>query len=189
MTRRVWLVRHGEPAVDGSLDPGLTALGHEQAAGLPGRLAPVLPVGPAGPAALRTSPLRRARETAAPLEAAWGTSAVVDPAFRELPSPHTDVAGRQAWLRIAMRATFAELDELQRTWRDGIVAALRTLPADTVVTTHAVVINAVTGWCTGDDAVLGWVPVHCSITEVAVDPTGGLRLVARGEGRAAGPVV
>ncbi len=196
MSRRVWLVRHGEPAVDGSLDPGLTPLGHEQANGLPGRLAAVRSLRPAGAdgagpgtVALRTSPLRRARETAAPLEAAWGTVATVDAAFRELPSTHTDVAGRQAWLRVAMQATFAELDDLQRRWRDAIIAAVRALPADTVVTTHAVVINAVTGWCTGDDAVLGWVPAHCSITEVAVDPTGGLQLVVRGEGRATGPVV
>jgi broad specificity phosphatase PhoE len=195
VTRRVWLVRHGEPAVDGTLDPGLTPLGHEQAAELPGRIrAALLPevpgaTGEAGPVALRTSPLRRARETAAPLEVAWGAAAVVDPAFRELPSTHTDVAGRQAWLRVAMRSTFAELDELQRTWRDAIIAAVRSLPGDTVVTTHAVVINAVTGWCTADDAVLGWVPAHCSITEVAVASDGALRLVARGEGRAAGPVV
>ena len=196
MSRRVWLVRHGEPAVDGSLDPGLTPLGHEQANGLPGRLAAVWPPGAGGGAgadpgtlALRTSPLRRARETAAPLEAAWGTVATVDAAFRELPSTHTDVAGRQAWLRIAMQATFAELDDLQRSWRDAIIAAVRALPTDTIVTTHAVVINAVTGWCAGDDAVLGWVPAHCSITEVAVDPAGGLRLVARGEGRTTGPVV
>lgn len=180
MSHLVRLVRHGEPAVDGTLDPGLTALGHEQAAALVARV---------GQAALRTSPLRRARETAAPLEAAWGTEATVDPAFRELPSPHTDTAGRQAWLRTAMGVTFAELDPLQRDWRDGIIAAVRSLPADTVVTTHAVVINAVTGWCSDDDSVLAWVPAHCSVTTVRVEAGGRLTLVARGEGRATGPVV
>jgi broad specificity phosphatase PhoE len=180
MSHRVWLVRHGEPEVTGTLDPGLTARGHAQAATLPRRVAP---------AALCTSPLRRARETAASLEAAWGIAATVDGAFRELPSGHADVAGRQAWLRFAMGATFAELDDLQRSWRDAIIAAVRRLDVDTVVTTHAVVINAVTGWCAGEDAVLAWVPAHCSVTEVAVDDDGTITVVARGEERAAGLVV
>lgn len=178
-SHRVWLVRHGEPAEDVGLDPGLTARGHQQAASLVGRVAP---------AALRTSPLRRARETAAPLEAAWGVVAAVDGAFRELPSGHTDVASRRAWLRVAMGATFAELDEEQRTWRDGILAAVRGLGADTVVTTHAVVINAVTGHCEGTAAVLAWVPSHTSVTEVTVEDDGRIVLVRRGEGRSAGTV-
>lgn len=179
---RVWLVRHGEPSDDVGLDPGLTPRGHEQAATLPARLAHL------GARALRTSPLRRARETAAPLEAAWATTAVVDPAFRELPSGHADVASRRAWLRTAMAVTFAELDAEQRDWRDGILAAVRALATDTVVTTHAVVINAVTGHCDGVDDVLSWVPAHTSITEIGVTAGGGLVLVARGEGRSTAAV-
>jgi len=180
---RVWLVRHGEPAESVGIDPGLTALGHEQAAALVERLTGI------GPVALCTSPLRRARETAAPLEAAWQRVAVVDHAFRELPSGHTDAAARRAWLRDALAGSFADLGPDQRAWRDAIIDAVRSLDADTVVTTHAVVINAVTGHCAGDDAVLGWVPAHTSITEVECGADGELRLVARGEGRAAGPVV
>ena len=85
MSHRVWLVRHGEPAEAVGIDPGLTALGHMQASMLEGRLDRV---------ALRTSPLRRARETAASLEVAWGTIALVDARFRELPSSHTDAAAQ-----------------------------------------------------------------------------------------------
>lgn len=181
--RRVWLVRHGEPADSVGIDPGLTVLGHEQAATLAVRLAPV------GPVALRTSPLRRARETAAPLEAAWQRVAAIDETFRELPSGHTDAAARRAWLRDALAGSFADLGPEQRAWRDSIVDAVRGIDADTVVTTHAVVINAVTGLCTADDSVLGWVPAHTSVTEVHVTAHGELRLVRRGEGRAAGPVV
>lgn len=180
MTRRVWLVRHGEPAESVGIDPGLTPRGVEQAAELVGLLEP---------AALRTSPLRRARETAAPLEAAWGTVAAVDPVFRELPSGHTDAAARRVWLRAALAGSFAELGAEQRAWRDAIVDAVRDLADDTVVTTHAVVINAVTGHCTGDDAVLGWVPAHASVTEVHVGPDHRLVLARRGAGRAGGAVV
>jgi broad specificity phosphatase PhoE len=178
--RRVWLVRHGEPAESVGIDPGLTPRGIEQAAALVGVLEPV---------ALRTSPLRRARETAAPLEAAWGAVAVPDPAFRELPSGHADAAARREWLRAALAGTFAELGAEQRAWRDAIVDAVRELADDTVITTHAVVINAVTGHCTGDDSVLAWVPAHTSVTEIHVGGDGQLTLARRGAGRAGGAVV
>ena len=177
---RVWLVRHGEPSEAVGIDPGLTERGNAQAAALAAQL---------HPASLVTSPLRRARETAAPLEAAWQVSAHVDPTFRELPSDHGDAAQRREWLRVALAATFAELDDEQRAWRDAIVSAVRSCRVDTVIATHAVVINAVTGHCEADDAVLSWVPAHASITEIRVDPDGTLTLVARGEGRLGGVVV
>lgn len=180
MSHRVWLVRHGEPAEAVGIDPGLTALGHMQASMLEGRLDRV---------ALRTSPLRRARETAAPLEVAWGTIAVVDTRFRELPSSRTGAAARRAWLRVALAGTFADLGDEQRVWRDAIVAAVRTFAADTVVTTHAVVINVLTGHCDGIDSVLAWVPAHGSVTVIQVAETGALTLVERGDGRLGGIVV
>jgi broad specificity phosphatase PhoE len=185
VSHRVWLVRHGEPSVAVGVDPGLTDAGRLQAGRLPERLAAI-----AGePIALRTSPLRRARETVAPLEAAWARVAIVDPAFRELPSGHTDAEGRRAWLQVALAGTFADLGDEPRRWRDDIVAAVRDLRADTVVTTHAVVVNAVTGWCDHDDAVLSWIPAHTSITEVHVADDGTLTVTARGEGRPNGSVV
>lgn len=176
---RVWLVRHGEPAETIGVDPGLTERGHTQAASLVERLRP---------ATLLTSPLRRARETAAPLEVAWAVTAQVERVYRELPSGHDDAAGRRSWLRVALAGTFAELGEEQRSWRDAIVAAVRSCRVDTVITTHAVVINAVTGFCDGDDAVLGWVPAHASVTEVRVEVDGRLTLTERGEGRPGGLV-
>jgi len=175
----VRLVRHGEPAEAIGVDPGLSARGHDQAA-LLARLSPAL---------LVSSPLRRARETAAPIEAAWSVAARVDSTYRELPSGHVDSGDRRAWLRVALAGTFAELGDEQRAWRDAIVAAVRSCREDTVITTHAVVINAVTGFSQGDDAVLAWLPAHASVTEMRVDVDGTLTLVARGERSPGGLVV
>jgi broad specificity phosphatase PhoE len=169
---RIWLVRHGEPSAAIGRDPGLTARGHEQAAALVEVLAP---------AALLTSPLRRARETAAPLARAWRRAAVVADAVRELPSPAAQLPDeRGPWLRRVLGLTFAELGDEQRAWRDGILHHLRSCPEDTVITTHAVVINAVVGAARGDERVLHMRPAHTSITVVDIDPSGVLTVVERG---------
>jgi broad specificity phosphatase PhoE len=180
MSHRVWLVRHGEPAETVGVDPALTDLGRAQASALVSRLSPC---------ALRTSPLRRARETAEPLAVAWAITPVVDATFRELPSDDIAATARREWLRVALAGDFAALGPEQRAWRDAVVAAVRATQTATVITTHAVVINAVTGHCEGDDAVLAWVPAHASITEIAVDDVGALTLVGRGDGRPGGLVV
>jgi broad specificity phosphatase PhoE len=171
VSARVRLVRHGEPLATIGSDPGLSALGLEQAAAL---------VGAMERGRLFTSPLRRARETAAPLAAAWAVDAIVDEAVRELPSPGLEPTERRDWLRRALHGTFADLDEPQRAWRDGILTWLRSVEGDVVVTTHAVVINAVVGAATGDDHVLHFTPAHTSITVVEVGDDGSLTLVERG---------
>jgi broad specificity phosphatase PhoE len=167
----VRLVRHGEPAESVGEDPDLTQIGFVQAA----ELVPVL-----RPCTLVTSPMRRARSTARALEQAWGADALVVHAVREMPSPTTTAVDRAAWLRDALRSTFAELGPEHRAWRDGIVDFVRTRTADTVVVTHAVVINALVGSCTGDDRVWHMRPAHASITTVEVDRAGNVRLVERG---------
>jgi broad specificity phosphatase PhoE len=167
---RVWLVRHGEPIEAVGVDPGLTAAGHEQAARLVASLAP---------AAIVTSPLRRARETAAPLERAWLVTARVDEAVSELPSP-SGVTDRAAWLGSALRASYPALGDEHRRWRDGLLGAVGSFEVDTVVTTHAVAVNAVVGSIVGDDRVLHFRPAHASITIVDVDRAGNLALVERG---------
>ncbi len=62
---RITMVRHGQAAAGFSddLDPGLSALGREQADAAAAALAPI------GPQPIIASPLRRCRETAAPLAA------------------------------------------------------------------------------------------------------------------------
>ncbi|MFT4294259.1 MAG: histidine phosphatase family protein [Micropruina sp.] len=82
-TFRVLLVRHGQTPTTGQILPGrapglhLSDRGREQADAVARRLAG------AGLTALYTSPLERARETAAPTEHATGLTAVIEPALLE----------------------------------------------------------------------------------------------------------
>ena len=109
MTRLI-LIRHCEPAEDargrvyGTLDVGLSARGRAQAAELVDRLDGV------AVDAIRTSPRRRARETAEPLAAARGLRPSEDDDLREL--DFGDFEGR----------TFDEIaeaePELYRIWME-----------------------------------------------------------------------
>lgn len=80
----ILLVRHGQTGTTGKVMPGrapglhLSETGRAQAEGAAGLIADGPPV-----AALYTSPLERARETAAPIAAAIGSKAVVDKGLLE----------------------------------------------------------------------------------------------------------
>ena len=88
----IYFVRHGKAAAGFSEDPdpGLNDLGRAQAA----RIAPRLI---AAGAELFSSPLRRARETAMPVEAGLGRAARIEPAVSEIVAPVADLTARGAW--------------------------------------------------------------------------------------------
>lgn len=180
---RLYLVRHARPA--GTFaevrDPGLDATGLAQAAALAERL------GPRGPLPILTSPLRRTRETAAPLERRWRRAARVEPAVAEIPSCESDLARRGAWLRGVMAGRWPELPPELQTWRGGVLAGLVAIEETSVVVTHYVAINVAVGHATRDDRVLCFAPDHCSVTIVEIDG-GAMRLVERGA-EAATPVL
>jgi len=145
---RVTLVRHGRASGgwDTDVDPGLDDVGFAQAEALAAVLAP------AGPQALVVSPMRRCRETAAPLAAVWGVAPIVEPAVSEIPSPDgMSMADRVTWLRVAMEGKWSQLGEPYTTFRSGVVARLLACPTDTVVISHFVAINAAIGAAVGDD--------------------------------------
>jgi broad specificity phosphatase PhoE len=162
---RVRLVRHGHAAAgfSAAADPGLDDLGRAQAKAMAAHLAPL------GPLPLVSSPLQRTRETAAALEAAWGSPARIDARVAEIPSPTEDLAERGAWLSQAMAGTWADLGADLEGWRDRLVAAVVELEVDTVVVTHFVAINAVVGWASGDDRVMAVRLDNCSITTLDTD--------------------
>jgi broad specificity phosphatase PhoE len=160
---KIYLVRHAEAATDwGSHDPdpGLSEKGRAQADAMADRLAPL------GPLPLRTSPLRRARETAAALEKRWSTMALVDPGVGEVPSPAPDESAgdRRDWLRTAMASTWADLGPRWQSWRTMVVELLLGIGEDTVVVSHFVLINAALGRASGRDEVLVTPVGNASVT-------------------------
>lgn len=168
---RLYLVRHGEAAAGwgDDPDPGLSDVGRQQADAMATRLAPL------GPLPILVSPLRRTRETAAALERAWDTAALVDPAVGEIPSPTDDLSERMAWLASLLPLPMQSWPADLQAWRRSISDALRDVREDTVVVTHFVAIRSVIE----DDA---FQPDYCSVT--VVDNAGGeLRPVELGAQR------
>lgn len=180
---RLYLVRHGRPAATftEAADAGLDPTGLVQAEAMADRLAPL------GPLAVVTSPMRRTRETAAPLERRWGRAARVEAAVSELPSPGLPVMERAPWLRAVLARSWAELDPTLAHWRARVLATLTTLAEPTVVVTHFVAINVAVGAALDDDRVTTFSPDHCSVTVLEVED-GRLRLVERGAQAATVPI-
>lgn len=173
---RLYLVRHGRAAAGfgESMDPGLDEHGHKQAEAAAARLAPL------GPLPILTSPLRRTRETAAPLAARWQAEPAVEHAVAEIPSPGgMTLEGRVAWLRALMGGSWRDVSHELAQWRESVVAALAALPGDTVVFSHYVAINVAVGAALGDDRVVVFSPDNCAVT-VFESADGKLTLVEKG---------
>ena len=175
MTRLV-LVRHGRASGgwDDDLDPGLDEVGRSQAEAMADVVAP------RGPLPILVSPLRRCRETAAPLERRWGGTAIVDPAVGEVPSPPgVPMRERTTWLRSAMVGTWADIGDSYVGWRDSVVARLRGIDTDTVVVSHFIAINAAIGAAIGSDQIVIAALDNCSQTVVDI-VDGQLVLIEQG---------
>lgn len=161
---KLYLVRHGQAAGgwDEHLDPGLDETGREQAQMTAAALAGL------GPLPIIVSPMRRARETAAPLETIWSIEAGVEPAVSEIPTPADDLAGRTAWLERAMLGPWSDLAPELIVWRDRLLLTLSSIKEDTVVVTHFIAINAAVGAANGDDRLVCFQPDNCSVTLIQV---------------------
>lgn len=168
--RFVVLVRHGEAAAgwDGDADPGLSDRGRAQAARAAGDLAGLVGT------PVVTSPLRRTRETAAPIAAALGVDVRVEPAVGEVvaPPPFASLDQRGPWLRELMRGAWTGADPSLAAWRRDVVSALEALRHDSVVVTHFVAINAAVGAALGDDRVVCFRPANCSQTVLRIGDDG-----------------
>jgi broad specificity phosphatase PhoE len=171
----ITLVRHGRAAAGfgDEHDPGLHPEGVAQAAALADDLET------SGPQPIVVSPLRRTRETAAPLAERWGVTPFVEARVAEIPSPTNDLAERAAWLGRALRGTWTGIGPGYLAWRDAVVDALRGFADDTVVVTHFIAINAIVGASLDDDRIVVFNPGYCSRT--LVEFSGGrLEVVERG---------
>jgi broad specificity phosphatase PhoE len=163
---RVLLVRHARPAgaFDAALDPGLDDTGRRQADALADEL------GARSPLVVMTSPLRRARETAAPLADRWGAVPSVVPAFGEIPTPTKEPSARGVWIRTVLGAGWSDLEPEPVRWRAELLDTLRDVRADAVIFTHFVAINTAVGAAAGSDRVISFSPGHASVTEIDVAP-------------------
>jgi broad specificity phosphatase PhoE len=180
---KLYLIRHARPAAGWGedADPGLDATGQQQAEAAALSLAQRLDRMP-----IYTSPLRRCRETAHPLERLWRLPAQVFEPVAELPSPRLDLEARQEWLQRAMRGTWHELNDLAPAgspdylaWRRTLLDSLASLPHDCVVFSHFIAINVAIAAAYSRDDVVCFRPDHASITCVEAE-SGILRLVELG---------
>jgi broad specificity phosphatase PhoE len=181
---RIHLIRHARPATGwgdaaGEPDPGLDEIGQAQAEAVRDALM-ALPPGER-PVAVASSPLRRCRETAAPLAAALGVEVEIDPAVGEIPTPAgLAPEARGGWLKRAFQSRWDEIEgELDYdAWRRGVARALLAR-GGTAVFSHFVAINGAVTTVTREARVLAFQPDHASVTVLESDGK-ALTLVAKG---------
>lgn len=167
----IFLVRHGEAASGWGdhPDPGLSDLGHKQAAAASSQLATL------GANSLIASPMLRCKETAAPFAKHLDAHVPIVPAVSEIVTPG-HVEDRVSWLRDLMSGEWP--DEML-PWCKAAYDVVAALPYGTAVFSHFVAINAIIGQVTGKRDVLVFKPGHCSITRLE-QRNGKLHLVELG---------
>jgi probable phosphoglycerate mutase len=170
LIRHALPVRIDEGAVDGPADPALADLGRAQADALAAWLAEE------AVDALWSSPMRRARETAAPLAARLGLETTVDEGLSEydrdaasyIPIEELKAAGDPRWNQVPEQPEHFRgvvVDTIER-----IVAAH---PGQRVaVVCHGGVVNAYAAHVLGIDDVLFFLPGYTSISRVFAASTG-----------------
>jgi broad specificity phosphatase PhoE len=161
---RLVLVRHAEPDASWGEhpDPGLSELGARQAEETAARLTEF------GTASIITSPLLRARETAAPLERQVGVTARVETRVGEIATPLGLATPRADWLRGVLGGRWADVEPGTHQWRAELLEAVRAIRETTIAFTHFVAINVVVGAANEDDRVWTCSPAHASVTVVDV---------------------
>lgn len=173
---KLFVIRHGnaEAGFGGAMDPGLDALGREQAEAAAQKLKGI------GPLPILSSPLARTQQTAAPLAKLWGRTPVIEHAVAEIPSPNlASLEERALWLRKLMQGSWRDVNPELASWREHCIATVTAIPQDTVIFSHYVAINVMAGAATDDDRVVVFSPDNCSVTVFETDGS-SLRLTEKG---------
>jgi 2,3-bisphosphoglycerate-dependent phosphoglycerate mutase len=190
----ILLVRHARPltatVVSGQPDPDLDDVGRSQAQLLSEALVQC-PV-----AAIYSSTLRRAIQTAAPLAAALGTPVRTDPDLVELslgedhyfphnPSNPDPVAAAHIaeWMgRLTSPENAAAITAFRTRVGCAIARIQAAHPKETVlVSTHLMVINAVLTTILGIDELTAFEPSYTSVSRITVAPDGRARVLSVNE--------
>lgn len=184
----VLLVRHALPQPDGTLDPGLGDVGRKQAEELADHLEH------AGIAAVYSSHLKRAHETAIPLARRIGQSVILDEGLREWVSNATHYVGTENLADVGRAQSFREgryedeflpphnADELRAT----MVATVRRIgvahPGERIVAvSHGGASNTFLAEIIGSPRRFFFNPGYASISRVQVWPDGRFVLVSINE--------
>lgn len=184
------LIRHALPVRidggdgDGPADPDLSEVGHSQAAALGAWLA--------GEEIdqIWSSPMRRARQTAEPVERALGLEAIVDPGLREFDAeephyiPMEELRGSDdpRWQELVARLGSPE----QYAFRDEASATIERVVAanpgrSVAIVCHGGVINAYLSTILHIERPLFFEPTYTSISRVVAASSGVRSLVSVNE--------
>jgi probable phosphoglycerate mutase len=175
------LVRHAEPVrivdADGPADPPLAERGRKQAEALASYL------GTEAIGAVWSSPMQRARETAAPLAAALGVDVVVDTELAEwdreatsyIPIEELKAAKDERWVAMVEGNLEGSVD--LDVFRTGVVTAMDHIVtgnpgASVAVVCHGGVINTYLAHILGIDRPLWFEPKYTSIHRVLASRRG-----------------
>ncbi len=186
------LIRHALPerveGADGPADPVLSVVGHAQARALADWLS-VEHVD-----AVVTSPLRRARETAAPLAAALGCEVEVEDGVAEfdrhadsyVPLEELKASGDPRYLQLLQGGYFDEGELTAEEFQATVVDAVERIVADNrgrtvAVVCHGGVINAYLAHVLGIDDVMFFEPTYTGVTRCRASSRGHRSIVSVNE--------
>lgn len=181
------LVRHARPlrveGAAGPADPPLSALGRAQAQALADWLASEPGVAPI--AAVYTSPLRRAAETAGPLAAALGLAPVAEAALAEYDADASDYIPVEE-LRAAGDPRWRELPPDIAAFQSRVMAGVERVAAAhpsqrVVLVCHGGVVNVVVAAVVGVGPTMLFLPGYTSVSRVLVASTGERSLASLNE--------
>ena len=176
------IIRHGRPeriepsdaiASGVAADPGLTDVGHAQAKAMADWLREE-PID-----AIYVSPLRRAVETAEPLEQALGVKATVEPGIVEYDDGHGYIPmeelkqNRDQWRKAMKGFDEADLSEFRQTVATTIKSIIGNHRGQTVaLVCHGGVINAWAAEVLGLDRTMFFGPEYTSINRFRASSSG-----------------
>jgi len=168
------LIRHARPlrahGGEGPADPALSPLGLRQAEALADWLAEERLD------AIYASPLRRARETAAPLAAKLGLDVAIDESLREydadaveyIPMEDLKAAGDPRWNEVP-----DALPEFRERVIDGIERLVKAHGSERIaVVCHGGVVNVYVAWIVRSRTELFFLPHYTSISRVLASGSG-----------------
>lgn len=178
------VIRHGLPLrverAKGGADPDLDDIGHQQASAMATWMSGE------HVDALYVSPMARARQTSAPLEAALGMEATVDPRVKEYDADHSSYipmeevkADKEAWRAWVARQANEARPEFANTVMagiDDIVAGHR--GQRVAVVCHGGVINTVASRLTNQGDKMFFAPYYTSINRFMFASSGERTIVS-----------